>query len=98
MPRGLGLSHKMREDFLAEVEVKINFRAAPVGVGRERIPNAALIQCGKAHDQLAALNAALMDEFINRPLVGGSLRTEWHRRSVLRFHHRRRKNRMCWTA
>ena len=57
-------------------------------VRREGVPDVAFLQRGEAHDQLAALDAALVDVFVNRPLVGGCLGAQRHRRGVLRLHHR----------
>jgi len=44
--------------------IKINLRAPPVRVRRERIPHAALLQRGEPHHQLAALNAAGVNVFV----------------------------------
>ena len=88
MARLRRFAEKVRENFVAEVEVKINFRAPPMRVAGERIPDVAGFERGQAHDQLTALNTALMDEFIDRALVGSFHRTEIHRRGFGRFHHR----------
>jgi hypothetical protein len=72
----------MRQDLFAEVEIKINLRAPPVRVRREGIPDVARFQRRQAHDQLAALDAALMDEFVNGPLVRRFLRAEVDRRGL----------------
>src|SRR3984957_20076060 len=70
---GLGFAQEMRENFFAEVEVEINFRAPPVRMRREGIPNAAFIQRREAHDQLATGDAALMNEFVDGAFVGSGL-------------------------
>ena len=80
----------MRKHLIAKVEVKINLRAPPVRVRRKGIPDAARLQGRQAHHELAALDAALVDEFVNRPLVGGFLRPESHRRGFGGFHHAHR--------
>jgi hypothetical protein len=68
--RGLRLAHEMHRDVFAEVEVEVNFRAAAVGVGRHRIPDAAGFELGETQHELAALDAVEMDVFQDRAAVG----------------------------
>src|SRR5581483_8919088 len=98
MSRLLWFAKEMRKHLRAEVEVKINFRAPPMRVRRKRIPNAARLKRGHAHHELAALDSALMDELINRALVGSFHRTEIHRRGIGGFHHRRWMRKMRGTG
>ena len=94
----LWLAEKMRDDVLAEIEIKIDFRAPPMGVRREGIPDISRLQRGESHDELATLDTALVDEFVDRACVARLLSTEAHGRSLAGFHHPRWMRRMRGTG
>src|ERR1035437_2455503 len=68
MPRLLRLAQQMHHDLFAEVEIHVNLRAPPVGVRRKGIPHIASGQFGETHHELAALNAAGVNVFVNHAL------------------------------
>ncbi len=72
--RGFGTPHDVKHDtFGRKVEVEIDLVSAQVSVRRHGVPHAAHLEGGKAHDELAALDAVWMDIAVDRALVGVSL-------------------------
>ena len=71
MPGFLLLAHVMKNALpLRNVEVKVGFHSPVVYMWGHGVPNAARLQNGKAHYQLAALDAIRMDVFINGTMIG----------------------------
>jgi len=69
-----------------------------VGVRREGIPDIVRFQRRQAHHELAALNPALMNEFVDGALVCSCLRAQVNRRRLSRLHRARRMRRMGRTG
>ena len=68
----LGLTHQMQHDAVfRQVEVSVDLHSPLMGVGRDTVPDAARLQLGQAHGQLAGLQHIGVDELIDDPLVGG---------------------------
>ncbi len=68
---GGGFAHEVEEGLAGrQIEVQVNLRTPQVGVGRERVPDAARIETRETHDQLAGGQAAGVDQLEERALVG----------------------------
>src|SRR5437868_4734938 len=66
-----GFAHEMEYAVLfGHIEIKINFASAGMRMRWHGVPNAAGIEHGKSHYQLAAFYTIEVNVFVNRALVG----------------------------
>ena len=64
--RRLRFAHEMHDRVVANIEIHVDFRAPAVRVRRHRVPDAARLELGESHHELAALDAAGMDVLEDR--------------------------------
>ncbi|KIU01733.1 hypothetical protein QU38_00100, partial [Staphylococcus aureus] len=72
MPGRLPFTHEVEHPVLGQVvqlEIEIDLAAALMDVRRHRVPHAAGLEHGQAHDQLRAVAHARDDQLIDRALV-----------------------------
>lgn len=79
------LSHQVDHPRLGrKVEVQVTLRAPVVGVRRHRVPHRTRVEPGDPHDDLAGLDAVLVDVLVKRSPIAGGLVTELADRSMAR--------------
>src|SRR5687768_13215597 len=65
MSRGMWFTHEVEYDVVTHVEVEVDLRAPTMRVWRHGVPDAAQLELGETHYELAALHAVRVNQFVD---------------------------------